>query len=164
MHHIRPLKEWGWNSVTADCKKVMTRITFDALKKEYEKLSKKLSKENSEDDFYRVKTEKLYEMKEAINDAEIIDDMEINTEKVSIGTAVELEFLGSGEKSGEKMEISILGSWDFYLLNDVNNLPISPLDSPLVRGIIGKKVGEEAEIHTKSCLDKVKIHSISSLF
>lgn len=84
-------------------------------------------------------------------DCQIIEELPIAGQLVSIGTVIGLEDLES-----RKREVyTILGSDDV----DVENHVISYL-SPLAKGLIGKKVGEEVEVVLPESSKRVKILSI----
>ena len=86
-----------------------------------------------------------------LRNAKILDETELTTEFVRIGSKVKLYDMDFEEE----VEYKILGK------SDINNGIISDL-SPVGSAIMNKKVGEIAEVHTPSGnISKMKILSIS---
>lgn len=90
-------------------------------------------------------------LQERIASPTFIDNLRIPGIIVSIGTVVEIE----DTESQEKTFYSILGSPDV----DIENNIIS-FSSPMAKGMIGKRVGDEVEIQIPEGSKKVKILSI----
>lgn len=72
-----------------------------------------------------------------LKNAKVIDDDDIKTDVVSIGAIVKVKDL----EFGDEMELSIVGSAEA----DPSKMKISN-EAPIGRGLIGKKVGDKAEI------------------
>jgi transcription elongation factor GreA len=73
-----------------------------------------------------------------LSGSEIIDNLEINTERVMIGTKVTLRDLDSGKE----LVYRILGSDDAQ--NYENTISVG---SAIARGLLGKEQGEDVEVH-----------------
>lgn len=91
-----------------------------------------------------------------LRSATILDEEELTTEVVRIGSKVKLEDLDLDDDDEEKfVEYKILGK------SDIANGIISDL-SPVGAALIGKKVGEIAEAHTPSgIVVRLKVLAIS---
>ena len=143
---------------------------FQKLKDEYEYLTKIRREEvknaiaearsfgdlseNSEYDEARNEQAKvearIKELDDLIQHAEVIDESQIDTKTVGLGSLVKVE------KNGEIIEYSIVGS------NEANPFEnkISDL-SPVGRALIGKKQGDKVEITAKSGIVTFKILDVS---
>lgn len=86
-----------------------------------------------------------------LSESQIIEELPITGEIVSIGTMVEFEDLGEGKCE----QYTILGADD----TDVENNRISYL-SPLAKGLIGKSPGQEVVIALPESTRSVRIISI----
>ena len=143
---------------------------FQKLKDEYEYLTKTRREEvknaiaearsfgdlseNSEYDEARNEQAKvearIKELDELIQHAEVIDESQINTKVVGLGSLVKVS------KNGEIVEFSIVGS------NEANPFEnkISDL-SPVGRALSGKKQGDKVEIMAKSGVVTFEILEVS---
>lgn len=143
---------------------------FQKLKDEYEYLTKIRREEvknaiaearsfgdlseNSEYDEARNEQAKvearIKELDDLIQHAEVIDESQIDTKTVGLGSLVKVE------KNGEIIEYSIVGS------NEANPFEnkISDL-SPVGRALIGKKQGDKVEITAKSGIVTFKVLDVS---
>ena len=72
-----------------------------------------------------------------LKNAKVIDDEDIKTDSVSVGATVRVR----ETETGDEYELTIVGSAEA----DPRNMKISN-EAPIGRGLIGKKVGEKAEI------------------
>jgi len=101
--------------------------------------------ENSEYDCARFDrdqaTSRLNELKHAMAVAHIVDANDISTEYIMFGVTVVLE----DPKNGKDIEYTIVGPYE----TDSSGTYISYL-SPTAQGIMGKRIGEFAEIKTSS--------------
>jgi len=70
---------------------------------------------------------------------EIFDENDINTEVVSFGTSVKIK----NKKNGEVQQYNLVGPAEYELENYPD---IMTYTSPLAKALIGKEVGETAEI------------------
>lgn len=143
---------------------------FQKLKDEYEYLTKTRREEvkiaiaearsfgdlseNSEYDEARNEQAKvearIKELDELIQHAEVIDESQIDTKVVGLGSLVKVE------KGGDTIEYSIVGS------NEANPFEnkISDL-SPVGRALLGKRAGDTVEIMAKSGVVKIKVLDVS---
>ena len=153
-------------------KQKYTKEGYQQLMSEYEELTKvereKVKKdiadarsygdlsENSEYDEARNRQAKIEarikELDELIQHAEVIDESQINTKVVGLGSLVKVS------KNGEIVEFSIVGS------NEANPFEnkISDL-SPVGRALSGKKQGDKVEVMAKSGVVKFEILEVSRL-
>lgn len=93
----------------------------------------------------------ISKLEAALRNATILDEEELSTETVSIGSKVTLYDM----EYEEEVEYKILGK------SDIANGVISDL-SPVGSAIMGKKVGDIAEVHTPSgAIIKMKVLAIS---
>lgn len=84
--------------------------------------------------------------------ARIIDDAEVDVEKVSVGTIVILEDMDHGDK----MEYTIVGSLEADPLNNkISN------ESPVGNAILGKTVGSVVEVGAPAGTIKYKVINIA---
>lgn len=90
-------------------------------------------------------------LKLRISDPSFIDDLRIPATNVSLGTVVEIEDL----TNENKIKYTILGSADVDLEKNIISY-----SSPLAKGMIGKKVGDEITIQVPDGKKTVKILSI----
>ncbi len=80
---------------------------------------------------------KINQLKMVINDAKIIDPSKLNTDSVQILTKVELKNV----KNGMKMTYTIVSESEANLKEGKISV-----NTPIAQGLLGKKVGEVAEI------------------
>ena len=110
--------------------------------------------ENAEYDEAKNEQTKCYtrikELEELIQHAEVIDESQIDTKVVGLGSLVKVS------KNGDTIEYSIVGS------NEANPFEnkISDL-SPVGRALLGKKKGDTVEITAKSGVVAFKILEVS---
>ncbi|KRQ86663.1 Transcription elongation factor GreA [Caloramator mitchellensis] len=86
-----------------------------------------------------------------LKNARIIDEEDINTEVVSIGSTVKVKDL----QYGDEMEFMIVGSAEA----DPKKMKISN-EAPIGRGLLGKKVGEKVEIQVPDGVESFEILEI----
>ena len=91
------------------------------------------------------------ELERDINRARGTDFVNVSTGVVGMGTIVDY----ADESTGKTETLTILGAWD----SDIENNVVSYL-SELAKSLLGKAVGEEAEIPTDAGTRKVKITAI----
>ncbi|HJM42191.1 MAG: transcription elongation factor GreA [Nitrospinota bacterium] len=98
--------------------------------------------ENAELDAAREKqqilTLEVQRLREKLNQAEIIDDLDIDASRVSIGTSVTL--YDHGQK--EEIKWTILGEDDSNPSGGVISY-----QSPLAKGLMGREEGDEVTVH-----------------
>ncbi len=94
---------------------------------------------------------RIAEIEATLAHAQIIEDDEISTEKVGIGTTVKLLDL----EMEEEMEFRIVGTKEA----DINSGKLSD-ESPIGAAIIGHKVGETVDVETPSGILKFEVLNI----
>ncbi len=94
---------------------------------------------------------RIAEIEATLAHAQIIEDDEISTEKVGIGTTVKLLDL----EMEEEMEFRIVGTKEA----DINTGKLSD-ESPIGAAILGHKVGETVDVETPSGLLKFEVLDI----
>ncbi|MBR2290293.1 MAG: transcription elongation factor GreA [Clostridia bacterium] len=94
---------------------------------------------------------KIAELEQKLRYARIIDDSEVDTESVQVGNIVrvlDMEFK-------EEEEYTIVGTTEVDLsMNKISN------ESPIAIGLLGKKVGDIAQIEAPAGIIKLKILEI----
>lgn len=111
--------------------------------------------ENAEYDAARqeqAQTEaRIKELEAMIEKAIVIEN--VNTEEVSIGTTVTIEYVGDDEKE----EYSIVGVKEADPFNNkISN------ESPIARAILGKKIGDIVSVDSPNGKYEVKVVSITA--
>ena len=96
--------------------------------------------------------DKINQLKLAIQDAKIVDTSRLSTDSVQILTKVEMTNL----TTNTKMSYTIVSENEA----DLRAGKIS-IKTPIAQGLLGKKVGEEAEIKIPSGTIKLRIDNIS---
>lgn len=94
---------------------------------------------------------RITELEKILETAEVISDSEINTDTVSIGTAVKLEFIDDEETD------------TYYIVGRTEADPFENKisnESPIAQAILGKKAGEVATVKCDSDDYQVKILEI----
>ena len=94
---------------------------------------------------------RIVQLEKMLKNAKVIDQDDIDLNKVSIGTRVKVY----DEEFDEEVEYSIVGSTEA----DPYTNKISD-ESPVGRGIIGRNIGETVEIETPGGMVSLKILSI----
>lgn len=94
---------------------------------------------------------RIAEIEATLAHAQIIDDEDISTEKVGIGTTVKILDV----EMDEEMEFKIVGTKEA----DINSGKMSD-ESPIGAAIMSKKVGEEVDVETPSGVIKFKVLEI----
>ena len=96
--------------------------------------------------------QEIKEIAEKLRNAEIIDESNLDSKTVSIGSIVKLQDM----ELDEKVEIKIVGSSEADIMNNkISN------ESPIGQSLIGKKKGAVVDVNTPSGVLKYKITSIS---
>ena len=94
---------------------------------------------------------RITELEKILETAEVISDSEINTDSVSIGTAVKLEFIDDEETD------------TYYIVGRTEADPFENKisnESPIAQAILGKKAGDVATVKCDSDDYQVKIVEI----
>jgi transcription elongation factor GreA len=96
--------------------------------------------------------DKINQLKLAIQDAKIVDTSRLSTDSVQILTKVEMTNL----TTNTKMSYTIVSENEANLREGKISIK-----TPIAQGLLGKKVGEEAEIKIPSGTIKLRIDNIS---
>ena len=96
--------------------------------------------------------DKINQMKLAIQDAKVVDTSRLSTDSVQILTKVEMTNL----TTKAKMSYTIVSENEANLREGKISIK-----TPIAQGLLGKKVGEEAEIKIPSGTIKLRIDNIS---
>ena len=144
-----------YNKLSEELNKLKTEGRDDIAEKIKEARSHGDLSENAEYDEAMNEQAKLEadiaKLEADLRNAKILDESDLSTESVHIGSKVKLLDM----EYNEELEFKILGK------SDIENNVISDL-SPVGSAIMNKKVGDVAEIHTPSGkVTKMKILSIS---
>ncbi len=94
---------------------------------------------------------RIEELEKILKNAEVVDDDEVDSEKVSIGCTVKIKDM----ELNETMEYKIVGSTEANSLKGkISN------ESPVGRALIGKKKGASVEVETPAGIIKYKVVEI----
>ena len=112
--------------------------------------------ENSEYDEAKneqAKTEaRIVELEESLKNVKVISESEVNTDKVNVGNRVKVY----DEDFEEEIEYTIVGSTEADPLeNKISD------QSPIGVALIGKKVGDTADVHSPGGVIKMRILEIT---
>ena len=94
---------------------------------------------------------RISELEDVTSRAEVIDTNQLSGEKVTFGTSVRL----ADEETGEETTYHIVGPYEA----DISNGMIST-SSPIARAVIGKAVGDSAEVQSPGGVKSYEIISI----
>ena len=144
-----------YNKLSAELNRLKTEGRDDIAEKIKEARSHGDLSENAEYDEAMNEQAKMEaeiaKLEASLRNAKILDEEELTTEQIHIGSKVKLLDM----EYDEEVEYKILGK------SDIENGIISDL-SPVGSAIMGKKVGDVAEIHTPSgAIIKMKVLAIS---
>ena len=119
----------------------------------------------------RLTQKEISEIAIDLQNASIIEHMETDPNKVTIGKAVGVLYKSvNNYQLDEILEnktliFAILGRWDWHIRREINGLSISPLDCPLAQEILDKEAGYKTRIKSHSGhIADVEVLSISSVF
>lgn len=137
-----------YNKLSAELNRLKTEGRDDIAEKIKEARSHGDLSENAEYDEAMNEQAKMEaeiaKLEASLRNAKILDEEELTTESIHIGSKVKLEDLSLDDDDEEKIvEYKILGK------SDIANGIISDL-SPVGSALMGKKVGDVAEVHTPS--------------
>ena len=93
----------------------------------------------------------ITELEDVTSRAEVIDATKLSGEKVTFGTSVGV----ADEDTDEESIFHIVGPYEA----DINRGLVST-SSPIAKGLIGKSVGDSAEVHTPGGVKSYEIISI----
>ncbi len=143
-----------YNKLSEELNKLKTEGRDDIAEKIKEARSHGDLSENAEYDEAMNEQAKLEaeiaKLEADLRNAKILDEEELTTESVRIGSKVKLYDMDFDEE----VEYKILGK------SDLDNGIISDL-SPVGSAIMGKKVGDVADVHAPNGIFKMKILAIS---
>ena len=94
---------------------------------------------------------RISELEDVTSRAEVIDAVKLTGEKVTFGTTVSV----ADEDTDEESVFHIVGPYEA----DINRGLVST-SSPIARGLIGKRVGDSAEVQTPGGIKSYEILSI----
>ena len=94
---------------------------------------------------------RITELEDVTSRAEVIDATKLSGEKVTFGTSVGV----ADEDTDEESIFHIVGPYEA----DINRGLVST-SSPIAKGLIGKSVGDSAEVHTPGGVKSYEIISI----
>lgn len=95
---------------------------------------------------------KIAKLEEIISNARIVDESQLDASKALILSKVKIKHTGNGME----MEYTLVAENEA----DLKAKKIS-VDSPIGKGLLGKKVGDIAEVHTPAGITKFEILEIS---
>ena len=144
-----------YNKLSAELNRLKTEGRDDIAEKIKEARSHGDLSENAEYDEAMNEQAKMEaeiaKLEASLRNAKILDEEELTTEQIHIGAKVKLLDM----EYNEEVEYKILGK------SDIENGIISDL-SPVGSAVMGKKVGDIAEVHTPSgAIIKMKVLAIS---
>lgn len=144
-----------YNKLSAELNRLKTEGRDDIAEKIKEARSHGDLSENAEYDEAMNEQAKMEaeiaKLEASLRNAKILDEEELTTEQIHIGSKVKLLDM----EYDEEVEYKILGK------SDIENGIISDL-SPVGAAVMGKKVGDIAEVHTPSgAIIKMKVLAIS---
>lgn len=144
-----------YNKLSAELNRLKTEGRDDIAEKIKEARSHGDLSENAEYDEAMNEQAKMEaeiaKLEASLRNAKILDEEELTTEQIHIGSKVKLLDM----EYNEEVEYKILGK------SDIENGIISDL-SPVGSAIMGKKVGDVADVHTPSgAIIKMKVLAIS---
>ncbi len=144
-----------YNKLSAELNRLKTEGRDDIAEKIKEARSHGDLSENAEYDEAMNEQAKMEaeiaKLEASLRNAKILDEEELTTEQIHIGSKVKLLDM----EYNEEVEYKILGK------SDIENGIISDL-SPVGSAVMGKKVGDVADVHTPSgAIIKMKVLAIS---
>lgn len=144
-----------YNKLSAELNRLKTEGRDDIAEKIKEARSHGDLSENAEYDEAMNEQAKMEaeiaKLEASLRNAKILDEEELSTEQIHIGAKVKLLDM----EYNEEVEYKILGK------SDIENGIISDL-SPVGSAVMGKKVGDIADVHTPSgAIIKMKVLAIS---
>lgn len=95
---------------------------------------------------------RIAQLEDALANARLLDESEVDLSKVSVLTTVEIKEM----KSGKKMKYTLVSEKEA----DLKTGKIS-VGSPIGQGLLGKKIGEVAEVKTPGGIMNFEILSIT---
>ena len=94
---------------------------------------------------------RIEELEKILKNAEVVDETEVDLEKINVGCLVKVY----DEEFDEELEFKLVGS------TEANSLEHKiPNESPVGQALIGRKVGEKVEVETQAGIMVYKILDI----
>lgn len=153
-----PMTRQGYNKIKAEIERLENEVLPEITEKIAEARAEGDLKENAE---YHAQREnqgmimaKINEMKDKIARASIVDQSQLPKDEVVFGCTVTVEDLAYGDE--EQFTLVGAGEEDY----DTGKILVT---SPFGQGLIGKKVGETAEVEVPAGQLKFKILKIEFL-
>ncbi len=150
-----PMTREGYENLKAELKRLKSKERYEVAREIEEARAHGDLSENAE---YDAAKERQGHLEARIRDletklacAEVIDPAKLSSEKVVFGAIVELEDLDSGKQ----VTLQIVGPDE----GNVQEGKIS-VHAPLARALIGKEVGDEAEVRTPGGLRTYEVKAI----
>ena len=155
MHESVPMTREGYNKIKAEIQRLESDVLPDITEKIAEARAEGDLKENAE---YHAQREnqgmvmaKINEMKDKIARASIVDPASLPKDEVVFGCTVTVEDMAYGDE--EQFTLVGAGDEDY----DAGKILIT---SPFGQGLLGKKIGDIAEIEAPAGMMKFKILKI----
>ena len=98
---------------------------------------------------------RISDLESTISRAEVIDIKGIQGEDVKFGATIIIE----DDDTGKKQEYQIVGEYE----SDIENKKLS-INSPLARGLIGKKINDDVEINSPKGIKSYTIISVKYIW
>ena len=95
---------------------------------------------------------RIKELEDVTGRAEVIDSSKISAKTVTFGTSVEV----ADEETDEESLLHIVGPYEADI-----KLGLVSTSSPIAKGLIGKSVGDSAEVHTPRGIKNYEVLSIA---
>ncbi len=156
MSRISYLTQEGYDKIRAELDDLKTRGRQEAAAAIAEAREKGDLSENAEYDAAKdaqgMLEMKIHELESSLANAQILDSSKVDTSQVSILTKVKIKNL----KMNKELQYMIVSESEANLKEKKLSV-----DSPIGKGLVGKKVGEIAEIQTPAGLMKFEIMDIS---
>ena len=150
------MSEEGYNKLLADLKQLETIERPKIVAAIAEARDKGVLSENAEYDAAKeaqgLLEMKINKLKQVIADAKIIDESKLKTDSVQILNKVELKNV----KNGMKMTYTIVSESEANLKEGKISV-----NTPIAQGLLGKKVGDVAEIKVPQGIINLEVVNIS---
>ena len=98
-------------------------------------------------------TGRAQEMDQQIRSTKLIEDQQIPDDSIAPGTQITLV----EEVSGKQLVYRVLGPWDITDDHTINYL------APMAQGLLGKEVGDTAELPSPTGAIKVRVEAIERI-
>lgn len=156
MNKVSYLTKEGFDRIMAELDDLKTRGRKEAAQAIAEAREKGDLSENAEYDAAKdaqgLLEMKINELEKSIANAQVLDESKVDTSQVGILTKVRMKNL----KVNKEVEYKIVSESEA----NIKEKKIS-VESPIGKGLMGKKIGEVAEIQTPAGMIKFEIINIS---